>query len=230
MYSNSIVFKFLWVLYPVVVIFLILFSLGELSSGGAGKLEALVKKQDEAAVEEQKLNVLQQKLDILRQTDVKVESENLAWTTKAVPAGKEVWLMMAELNNAASVSGAVLSSYTGTVGDVVEATAAASVNDVPISLEVEFKVTDFAQLQKIISVLEKSLPLVSIAKVNFSNGSVKLSIVGAWSGWGKAASEALTPLPEYKDKLANLKIRLQEYATLPEVMVSFGSGQAVNPF
>lgn len=234
MNKQSVIFKFVWILYPIAVFFLIVYSFNEIQGGGASKINKLLEKKDEAATEEQKLRGLQEKLAVLKKVDMGVERDNLTWTVKALPAAKEVWLMMAEINNAASSSGAVVMTYSGSVGNVVEATAAASASDTPVSLIVEFSISDYSQLQQIISVLEKSLPLVSIAKVNYTNNVAKVTFVGGWAGWGKSASEALSPLPEYQASLTSLKSRLQDFIVLPEDTAGISSPSSasgvVNPF
>ncbi len=220
--------SFVWVIYPAAVAALIFISASQLQAGGASKLSSIWQKQDQAAVAEQKLAVLQKKLTALQAVDATAVNSDLAWSLTVMPAGKQVWVMLGELNNAASAASAEVTSYNGTVGNVDEASASAK--DLPPLLDVEFGVDNFDQLRTLLTTLEKSLPLLDINSVDYAKGKAKVTVTGAFAGWGKIDVQAESPLPAYQAKLESLKARLQDFEVLSSENPMTGSGSAVNPF
>lgn len=233
--------KYIWLIYPVVVFFLIIFGINELQGEGSTQISKLLQKQGQTVTEEQKLKILTDKMQVLTAIDSGAENEKLTFAVRAVPAAKQVWVMMGEVENAASQAGVAIKKYSGSVGNVNEATAAAVVSpapkaralviEEPINMDVEMDVPEYAQLQKVVAVLEKSLPLVKINKIVYEKKTAKINITGAWAPWSKVSLEALTPLPLPDEKFNDLKTKLADFIILPDAMATPASGSAgVNPF
>lgn len=217
----------MWVLYPVVAAVFMVFGIQYLISSGRTSISTLAVQQKEVDAEESRLAELNNKLEILKRVDSEKTKLDLAKLVSAVPQSRTVWLLIRELNEAGIRANIQLVGYKGTVGEVIEASESATVatesavlvDDAPLSLVVEYDAPTFAELVQGLAELEKMLPLVKIAGVNYtSEGSpnAKIVIEGAWAPWTALDRDPASPLPEHENEVnrALSKIKDLEDITL----------------
>lgn len=216
----------MWVLYPVVAAVFMVLGIQYLISSGRTSISTLAVQQKEVDAEENRLAELNNKLEILKRIDSEKTKLDLAKLVTAVPQSRTVWLLIRELNEAGIRANIQLIGYKGTVGEVIEASESATVatesavlDDAPLSLMVEYESPTFAELVQGLTELEKMLPLVKVAGVNYTLEGIpnaKIVVEGAWAPWSSFDRDPASPLPEHENEVnrALSKIKDMEDITL----------------
>lgn len=205
--------KWLWVCYPVIVLIVIITASNFLLGSGGNYFENVQAKQQKAAEMEKKLNQLNKKLSQLNAADDNKMQDDLKMLLEVMPARRDIWSLLTELNMAASGSGAKLESYKGTVGDVGEAEAATmsskakpvNTND-PIMLKVTYSIKKFDDLTSILKNLDTSLPLIKVTGIDFIKDKADISIEAAWAPWEKTNAAVESDLPvNYQNTVESIR-------------------------
>lgn len=222
--------NWLWVTYPAAVAVFVVVSLSFM--GSARSSLSQVTSFGEAAETESKIAVLREKLSLLSTVNVSQESEDLELFSKAVLPNKAIWLIVSEIKTAATEAGVTLVGYKAAgVGDVKEASESAElVENSGMALEVSLSGVTMESLASVLSSLERYLPLVSITKLNYQEGSAVLEVEGAWEPWVKLEGE--TPLPDFRTGVGEAKRRLEDFTSFAGSAEAVGeSGDTtLNPF
>lgn len=200
-------------LYPVAVLIIVVFGSAFIFGPGQDYFVNVQARQQKAAELEAKKNALSRKLDLLnRADDVKMEND-LKTLLTAMPAKKDVWGLLVELNQAASGSGASLFSYKGAGGNVSEASESAvttAAEDDPIKLDVTYKISKFEDVAYILKNLQEYLPLNKILSVSFEDDEAVISIEAAWSPWEKVSGDVEEELPNGYESTAATALKQLE--------------------
>jgi hypothetical protein len=227
-----------WVFYPILVVAILLFGTDFLLSTGQLSLVKLASRQEEVEAKEKIVQELRVKLDRLKQVDREKGLADIQTMLSAMPANKRVWLVINQLQQAATDSGAVLSSYKGTVGDVSEASEGAKLTDesynTPLIVKANYESASFTGLITILQALEKSLPLVKIEKIDFGTNVTAIEVRAGWLAWKNiTAGDVTNAMPEYKTTVEKALQQIDGLnkveVTVPEAAAASASGSATTP-
>jgi hypothetical protein len=226
--------KWIWTLYPVLVAIFIVFSLNY-GLNDADKWQKFFSQRNLADEQEQKAARLQTRLKTLQGFDLNQGNADLSDLILTFPAARRVWALISEVNSAASDSGVIVEKYSAVVGDVKEASGAATAakSELPMKLSVDLTLDTMGQLWTVLDRLENSLPLVKIDSVEYLSTKATLVVEGAWGSWSRVASDITNPLPEYASALTDVKKRTNGFKAFTQIvdlnMAGTGSG-VINPF
>ena len=218
-----------WVAYPVGVGVVIWVSLGWLV-GSSDAWQSLTVRQDEVREQQEKVARLKEKLAVMTQVNLGQEKANLGIMVEAIPAVKQVPGLLAELAAAGNAAGAAMAGVRGTAGDVGATESAVAVNSQELVLTASFVVTDIQQVGKLLTDMEKRLPLLRVRRVQFSKGKIDVEVEGVWSPLGKLVGEVDQPLPETKGLAESVKRKLAGFVSLPVVAATSSGSVRENPF
>lgn len=227
--------KYKWVVYPAIAGMLVVGSLLYVSSGSVDLWERLRQKNSKVEDEAKALEELSLKLEKLRTIDASRQSENLGWLLGVVPEGKQVWVVVNELQAAAGEAGTVLDSWSSNVGEIsvadASASARAAVGD-PQTLSGFFAVKDVRMALDVVRSIERRMPLLSLSKATYSEGQLTVVVEGVWSPLLTAVPTETRRLPEGLDAaVSQLKVKLGDFKGLNEVAGGFVSQpQGGDPF
>lgn len=229
--------KWLWVLYPVIVLIIIGVS-GNMLFLNQERWVMMLEDQQKAEEQEIRIAELKKKLGVLSLVDFQVEADNLKRLIEAQPPKKSVWTLISEMKSAADEGGVAIGEFKGGIGGVREATGSGEVDtsvvvseDVALSLTVGAEVGGLSNLKSFLESLDKLLPLARINQIDYTTGTVVMEIESAWKPWEVVAGVG-GELPDYKAEVERVKARLADYYSLPavEIIEASGSAGSVSPF
>lgn len=226
--------KWLWIGYPVVVVVFIMTS-SYFLWGDPARWQEMVGSLGTVAGQEAELARLRRRLGVLQVVDLVQAQQGLRDLLEAVPPAKQVWVLVAQLNQAGESAGTVVEKYKGTGGDAKEASDSADkrpavlVEEAELSLEATYTVSGLEQLEKVVSSLERTKPLVKISKIGFSSGQVVVGVEGAWQAWEKL-DRSDADLPEYRELLGVALKSLEGFEKFTFVKAGTESGSVSDPF
>ncbi len=201
--------QWLWLAYPVGVI-LVLFLSTKVLFGPTGVLAHLAQNQTQLQQQQVTSSQLKAKLAVLQATNLDSQQHNLNYLLTILPANKNLPLLLAQIQQAASNSGAIVLGFNGQVGQV-SATDSASQSDNKFALAVDLAITNMAQLQTLLNHLETSLPLLQVNKVNLTDGKANIVIEGLWSPLTKLPAGAEHPVTDVQPQVAEISDRFKNY-------------------
>jgi len=225
--------KWIWLAYPLLVVVFIFGSLSYIFGRGNDVLGDFSQQRAQVQAEREEANLLENKLETLKKVDLDEDKETLKKLLEAQPASRQVWLLLAQLRNAASEAGAVLEEYKGEVGEVAEDATEAAVptsGSDALMLDTTFEVTDFEQVAGIVAYLDNAKPLVRVVKVEYSLNQANILVEGAWGRWPKVSEDVLTPLPDHKAAAAEALRRTDGMVSVAEVATNDTGSYSINPF
>ncbi len=216
--------QWLWLAYPLGVI-LVLFLSTKVLFGATGVLALLDQNQTHLQQQQITSSQLKAKLAVLQATNLDSQQHSLNYLLTILPANKNLPSLLAQIQQAASNSGAIVLGFKGQVGQV-SATDSASEVDNKLALAVDLSITDMAQLQTLLNYLETSLPLIQVNKINLNNGKANMVIEGLWSPLTKLPAGAEHAVTDVQPEVAELSDRFKNYwqispgAALPDTGVN----------
>lgn len=200
--GNIKINDWLWVMYPVLVVFLMIFGLSYFLGSGEVNLARFAAKQEETEAQEKIVNELKAKVASLKQVDNEVGLMEMQKMLVAMPASKKAWLLVAQLQNAATISSAVVAAYKADVGDVKEASESAASDlayNSPLVIKVDYELANFESLITILQTLERYMPLAKVRKIEYALPLSTLTIEGAWLPWKPVTvTDMGNIVPDYK--------------------------------
>jgi len=210
-----------WLLYPLAVVGLVIFSLNFLTGGESGAWAQILAKQHANSENQKTLARLNAKLKFLQQVNPAQVSQDFSQLLKAMPEKKHFDLVVNELKYSAASAGVVLESYK----------AGSTSNTDDFSLSAVFIVPDYSAVQKLLSTLHTTLPLVSVTSTKFAGTSMTLELISAYSPLQPSSVKIDEPLPEYTASLAKVKSDLASFQlpVVPESPIASSSGNASSP-
>jgi len=212
--------NYTWVLYPVLVAVFIIMGANFILNSGKDTLLKFTERKSEIEEFNLRANNLRSTLEILKGVDVPTTREQLGLMLKAVPASRQVWLLISELNQAAVKSGMSIDSYKGSIGDIQEATKSADAVATPeaeltepsaMILKVVFENEDFSQLAFGLGELERLIPLVKIVRIDYGINSAEITVEGAWSAWEASSNNPELVLPDYRSDVLKVTTLLERF-------------------
>lgn len=218
----------IWVFYPILVVILVLISANYILGTGDISLIRFAARQEETEAQEKIVNELQEKVNSLKIINRSQALAQLKELLVAMPASKKAWLLVAQLQNAATISATTLSAYKAEVGDVKEASESSGISDPvynsPLSIRADYELANFGQLVTILGVLDKYLPLVKVKKVEFGATLATVTLEGAWTPWkpvvvSDVGAAAVDYKPEVKKAMDAIS-KMEEVAASGGVMVA----------
>jgi hypothetical protein len=214
----------IWVLYPVLIVVLVLISANYILGTGDVSLIRLTARQEETEAQEKIVNELKEKVNSLKVINRTQALAQLKDLLVAMPASKKAWLLVAQLQNAATISATTLSAYKAEVGDVKEASESSSVADPvynsPLSVRVDYEISNFEQLVTILKTLDRYLPLVKVKKVEFGATLATVTLEAAWMPWKPVTvSDTEVVAVDYKPEV---KKAMDAISKMEEVVASGG--------
>jgi hypothetical protein len=219
----------IWVFYPVLVLVLVFFSANYILGSGDVSMVRLTARQEETQAQEKIVNELKEKLNSLKIVNRSQALAQLKEMLVAMPASKKAWLLVAQLQNAATISGTTLSAYKAEVGDVKEASessniAADPVYNSPLSIRADYDVSNFDQVVTVLKVVDNYLPLVKVKKVEYAAALATVSLEGAWLPWKQVTvsdvgSVAVDYKPDVKNALTAIS-KMEEVMTTGDIQIA----------
>jgi len=181
-------------------------SLNFLLGTGPESVLSVIGKQGENAQAEKTLEQLKTKLETLKNIDKAGETEKLKGLLAAMPPAKKVWFLIEALDRSASGSGIQINEFSGTIGNVKEATGSATTSaqiTTPeaaniMGLKVDYKAAPFENFAQAIGEMENFIPMVKVAKVSFDTTKTSISVEGAWGQLNKPQGNIDNPIPDYQ--------------------------------
>ncbi len=195
-----------WLVYPVVTICLIVISAKFLVGGQNQAWFKLLTQHQKVVTDRAAIASLQKKLTALELVNTTALQTDLAWLDQVIPRKKQIDVLVNELRFAGQSAGAVLSAYTGTVGQI----SGTATDSGQLSLQASYIVPDFSSTQALLSSLENSLPLLKITQANYTGTSLTVTIVSSWAAQA-TLGRADVPLPAYTEKVQQLRTQLANY-------------------
>lgn len=220
--------KWQWLAYPLLVFLLIMVS-GSLLFGSTGLWDKISANRKRLQEQSEQASKLRTKLSRLQQANLETESQNLSYLLNISPAQKDLPSLLLEVQQAASVSGAVFDGFKGTVGEVTASTSGTQKSD-SLELEVSLFVSSLDQLQQVLQYLENSLPLVKIKEVKLASGKTTLVVEQLWSPLAELKAGADYPVNDISSSLAVVKNEVSGFNTLPVQVIPQNSEVNTNPF
>jgi hypothetical protein len=215
---------FVWILYPVLVVGLILAGVNFLTNSGLDSFSSLTVDQAQVETDKRRVQDLETKLEVLKTVDINLAKVQLETLLEAVPASRQVWLLINELKVIGQRSEMILASYKGRVGNVNEASESAEISTAsaqidktgPMVLEVKYKPESITPLAKALEISERLEPLVKISKINYLPTNTDITFEGAWATWPPANKN---PESELTFKTVKIKqaLDLLEGYEIPEL-------------
>lgn len=229
---------YLWVVYPVLVVAFIVLSLTVVTGQGQAGWDALTNRQKEVALQSERLARLKLKVGKLRETRAEEVNEDLRNLLLAVPATRQVLLLLSELGQAASGSGLSMEGYSFDTGNIKESTPSAQGSEEEAKKELVVNVVveggNFDRLRQFVGKLEGFLPIARVTGVKFADGGAAVKVEQKWKPWVKVNLEAESELPEYAAKLAEAFKLISEYEQISGDLEGASSASAevgtTNPF
>jgi len=212
-----------WISYPAVVVVVILASMTMLF-GNLGLWDKFTARQSQLQKNVEIEAQLRTKLAKLQAADLVTERQNLDYLIQVLPANKNISVLLAQIGQAASASGAIFEGFRGQIGEISATSSDA------LELEVTLQITDMYQLQQTLAILETSLPLVEVNQVKMAMGKAILTVEGAWSLLAKLPSGAQYEVPDISNSLTQIRSQLGNYTTLSQVETSLDAGVNLAPF
>lgn len=219
--------KWQWLSYPVGAFLgiwvsaLVIFGSGGLSSKLAVR-QTQLKEQDRQAA------LLRTKLAILQKADLKTETDNLSYLLQLMPATKNLPALLAEVQLAASSSGAILEEFKGKVGEVTASESARP--DDTLLLQITLRVDNLDQLQRMFAQLESSLPLAKVGQISLASGRAEVTVEGLWKPLAKLPAGSQYPVTDTTALLAEIRDRLKNFSALPVASEVIDTGVNPSPF
>ena len=206
-----------WSIYLVMAVLFVIFSFRIIGDLGRGWTEL---EQNRREIEEghQKAEVLKKKLAVLGAAPEEELRQNLARLILAVPASKQLFAAVAELKLAATVAGVKLDKYSARVGEIREATTSAQATaetSGDLEISVNLAVFDLFGLKDFLATLERLLPIVRVKQISYTSGKVEMMVGQPVSPWEKQSLNIDAPLPDYREKIAQVIRKLELYESLP---------------
>ena len=210
---------FLWIVYPVIVTVIIYLGVNFLMTSGLDSLSGLTVDQAQVEMDKKRAEDLEKKLEILKTVSIEGTKDQMNTLLGAMPASRQVWLLINELKVIGLRSGMPLESYKGSVGDVQEASESAeaatesakTTESAVMTLDVEYQVGDIRTLANALGISEKLLPLVKILSIEYVKNSASVKIEGAWSGWPPVNKNPESALAYDKDRILDTISKLEGY-------------------
>lgn len=224
-----------WVLYPVGLILMMFISARIMFSANANKFVEANIKRKQVETESVKVANLKAKLNYLNSIDQAQYITDIKFLTSVIPASKKPWLTLAEMNLAASRSGISVADFFGTIGDIKEASEAATGAIPELYIESQVKVSDFQMLRKFYDELAKFRPLVKVLSLDWDAQSVEMNIDVSYAPWPKLVADPEGVVSENKEARMALMEKLQGFEDIDPLVeyAASGSGnlgEEVSPF
>ncbi len=216
-----------WVVYPLAVVAVILVS-SNILFGNLMFWDKLSARQTQLKQQAEMATRLRTKLAKLQSANLTAEHQNLDYLIAVLPQNKNLPVLLAQVGQAASASGAIFEGFRGQVGEVAASQSAASSDS--LELEVTLQVTGISQLQQTLAVLETSLPLVKVSQVRLVSGKANLIIEGVWSHLAKFPAGILYEVPDISASLVQVRDQLKNYSILPNNEIPTDVGINPAPF
>ena len=219
----------MWLVYPLAVILVVAVS-ANILFGKLGLWSTLSARQDKVNQAADTATQLRTKLAKLQAVDLAAQHQNLDYLLQVLPSNKNLPVLLAQIQQAASASGAVFEGFRGKVGEVAASESATPTSD-KLELEVTLQVGDINQLQQTLSTLETGLPLVKVTQIKLASGRAILLVQGLWAGLAGLPAGAQYAVADTTVDISNLRDQLKAYTSLPPAeAVIDTSGVNPNPF
>lgn len=216
-----------WMAYPLVVVIVILISTNVLF-GNIGLWDKLSARQAQLKQQTEMATQLRTKLSKLQSANLSVEHQNLNYLISVLPSNKNLAVLLSQIGQAASASGAIFEGFRGNVGEVAASQSAKSSDS--LELEVTLQVTDISQLQHTLAALETSLPLVKVSQVRLSLGRANLTVEAVWNYLAKLPNGTQYDVPDIASSLTAVRDQLKNYSALPKSEIPIDTGVNLAPF
>lgn len=216
-----------WVVYPLAVVVVVLVS-ANILFGNLGLWDKLSASQTQLKKQAEMATQLRAKVSRLQSADLVTEHQNLDYLIQILPPGKNLPVLLAQIQQAAVVSGAVFESFRGKVGEVT-ASQSGTVADA-LQLQVTLQIADLGQLQRALAYLESSLPLLQVKQVRMTGTRVDLVVEGLWSSLAHLPAGVEYAVPDTSTDLAQIRGQLKNYSALPVSEIPSETGVNSTPF
>ena len=216
-----------WVVYPLAVVGVILASTNILF-GNLGLWDKLSARQDQLKQQTEMATQLQTKLSKLQSANLVTEHQNLDYLIAVLPQNKNLSVLLAQVEQAASASGAIFEGFRGKVGELAASQSAGGSNS--LELEVTLQVGDISQLQRTLAALETSLPLIKVSQMKLTSGRANLIVEGVWNNLAKFSPGAQHAVPDVLASMVQIREQLKNYLTLPKNEIPADTGINSTPF
>lgn len=218
-----------WLIYPLAVVLVVAVS-ADILFGNLGLWNKLSARQAQIQQNAEISAKLRAKLAKLQSVNLATEHQNLDYLLAVLPPSKNLPVLLSQIQQAASVSGAIFEGFRGKVGEVAASASATSASD-KLELEVTLQVGDINQLQQTLAALETGLPLVKITQIKLAAGRAILTVLGLWSGLTALPAGAQYAVADTTAGISKLRDQLTGYTSLPPAeAVIDTSGVNPNPF
>jgi hypothetical protein len=177
--------KFTWLIYPIAVLFVVFSSSIFLLGSGKIVQDMLAKKSQVVKVNKLKSD-LENKLNVLKNTNAEDVLNDLREILQTVPAEKQAWVLIREIRQSVDpVTGSSLTGYR----------TSDSASSETLALTMTITTPDIRSLLEIIKSIEQKRPLVEFSRIEFQDGLVSLGVKGVWEPLLAASFSASQPLP-----------------------------------
>lgn len=216
-------------IYPLAVVLVIAVS-ANILFGKLGLWSTLSTRQAQVNQAADTAAKLRTKLAQLQAVDLATQHQNLDYLLQVLPSNKNLPVLLAQIQQAASASGAIFEGFRGKVGEVAASESATPATD-KLELEVTLQVGDINQLQQTLSSLETGLPLVKVTQIKLASGRAILLVQGLWAGLARLPAGAQYAVADTAADISKLRDQLKAYTSLPLAeAVTDTSGVNPNPF
>jgi hypothetical protein len=203
-----------WVGYPVLVAGFMVCSIN-LMVNNSQMISDFSGKQKQAQEAQAQVERLKDKLKSLEEIDRPKETERLTKILTAMPTSRKVWILVSEVNQTASMAGAIVKEYRGVVGEMKEASESAVTETSPeaesaMSLKVQYDYGPFEMMYRVLAELERQQPLVKVSKVSFKETGSEVVLEGAWGPWSRLTKDVESPLPSYEEAAIKAEANLDK--------------------
>ncbi len=196
--------------------------------GNLGLWDKLSARQDQLKQQTEMATQLQTKLSKLQSANLVTEHQNLDYLIAVLPQNKNLSVLLAQVEQAASASGAIFEGFRGKVGELAASQSAGGSNS--LELEVTLQVGDISQLQRTLAALETSLPLIKVSQMKLTSGRANLIVEGVWNNLAKFSPGAQHAVPDVLASMVQIREQLKNYLTLPKNEIPADTGINSTPF
>lgn len=209
--------KWSWLVFPVLVVIMIIFSFGRLVSGPDQIWRKLRLNEGKVKAAEMEVAKLKNKLNKLKQVDVAGQQKLLAQLGKAVPSQMQPMLLVGEMNQAASESGVVIEKYSIDNGEKQQ------------DLKISIATGDAGKLIAWVDGMERWLPLVKIVSISYKDGRAEVVVGQEWKELVVTGAKPGDELPETAEKIKIVMEQMAGYRELTAGVSLPADDGSVNP-
>jgi hypothetical protein len=195
-----------WLLYPVIVVFFVVATQYWLWSGTVSFWNRIQLARDEVGQNVKTASILETKLQALQKVDIVGDTEKFKRLNTAVPANKDLTLVLTELQNVSNNTQISLSDFKSATG--------------VLTFAVTYTTDSFEALNLLVAEIYKSLPILNVNNITYAPGRASMELSGIFSPFVDVKASLESPLPEYQQMSAEAVNALEGYneiATVAEI-------------